>query len=173
MPSEQQRSKTPQVERDCWRTPPWLFRFLAERFGPFDIDLAGDEQNALCPWWFGGYGMYFVSSFDMDWLRFRDGFCNCPFSDPLPWVTRAAELAPKGLSTTMVLPTHTNQTWGGLAEYATHRIEFIGRVAYYTPDGVEMKSPRGGTQVLHFERHNLGNTRTVWVKTRDLKARYS
>ena len=71
----QHNSKTPAEQRDCWRTPPWLFAWLDERF-EFDVDLAADDENALC-------GMYFTpesSALSQPWyvpsISHRSVFCH-------------------------------------------------------------------------------------------------
>jgi len=171
MPSTQQISTTPEDERDCWRTPPWLFKFLTARFGRFDIDLAASRENAMCE--------RFLTKEDdalSVWWAASDavtGFCNPPYSNPLPWAERALAEANDGFSSVWVMPTHCNQKWAALSQYATERIEFEGRVNFLKPDGTPMNSNRGGTQVLHFRAHDLGNTRLVWVNTRELMRRYA
>ena len=171
MASEQQTSNTPEEERDLWRTPLWLFRFLEHRYGPFNVDLAADDNNHLHP-------VYLTLKDDAlthDWpsVGYR-GFLNCPYSDPLPWVRRAIEFADDhDFSTTMVLPTHRNEKWAALSIFATERIEFEGRVAFDRPDGTPGNSPRGGTQIFHFRAGDLGHTRVTWVSTTQLKKRWS
>lgn len=170
MPSTQQISTTPEDERDCWRTPPWLFRFLSKRFGNFAIDLAADQYNTLCPMWYDRNS----NALNRPWsFHGGPGFCNPPYSKPLPWVEQSIAETAEGFSTTLVLPSHCNQKWAALAQYATERIEFEGRVNFLRPDGTPMNSNRGGTQVLHFRAHDLGFTRTVWVNTREIMGRYS
>lgn len=154
-------STTPEDERDQWRTPPWLFRFLEARFGEFDVDLAADRDNALCSVWISREENALV----LPWAPLEHGFCNPPYSDITPWVEKAVAEASRGFSTTMVLPTHRNQRWAALSKFATERIEFEGRVNFLRPDGTLQKGNFGGTQVLHFRAHDLGYTRTVWVST--------
>lgn len=167
MPSAQQTSTTPEPDRDSWRTPPWLFAFLFTRFGPFSLDVAADQDNALCQ-------DYFTRDRDaltQSWLSLN-AFCNPPFSKPLPWVEKAIAEAERGASVTMILPTHRNERWAALARRATERIEFEGRVNYLRPDGSPSGGNSGGTQVLYFRANDLGYTRTAWVRTRELMERY-
>lgn len=35
-------------DRKDWRTPETLFRVCSERWGPFDMDVAASEKNAMC-----------------------------------------------------------------------------------------------------------------------------
>ena len=167
MASQQQTSTTPEADRDRWRTPAWLFAFLSARFGPFGIDLAADETNALCEEFFTRED----DALSQSWAGLNC-FANPPFSSPSPWVEKAVIEADLGASTTLILPAHRNERWASLARRATERIEFEGRVNYLRPDGVQQNGNSGGTQVLHFRAYDLGYTRTVWVKTRELMERY-
>lgn len=73
-----------------------------------------------------------------------------------------------------VLPTHTNQRWAGFTAVAKERIEFVGRVNFGQDDGSGVKNGnRGGTQVLYFRAFDLGFTRTVWLKTREIMGRWA
>lgn len=167
MPSEQQRSNTPEKDKDRWRTPPWLYAWLTDLYGPFDIDLTADKSNALCE-------KYFTKRMNALSKAWRDhgrtGFMNPPYSEPGPFVKQAHIEALEGFSTVMILPTHRNQIWAALARHATERIEFEGRVNFYNTEGTEMTGALGGTQVLYFRAHDLGYTRTRWVKTLDIKS---
>lgn len=48
-------SKTPESERDLWRTPPEVIEALCDRFGfdKFDIDLCADAENSIAEDWIG------------------------------------------------------------------------------------------------------------------------
>lgn len=170
MPSEQQTSTTPEDETDLWRTPPWLFRYLNARYGPFDVDLAANSTNALCQL----YVTKEQNTLSMPWSSLGTrGFINPPFSDPDPFVRHAyIEAQHNGFSTAIILPTHRNQKWAAFAQYATERIEFEGRVNFMKPDGSEKNANRNGTMVYYFRAYDLGFTRTVWVNTQELKKRY-
>ncbi len=169
MPSEQQSSKTPLKERDQWRTPPWLFAFLQDRYGRFQVDLCASECNALCL----DYITVEQDALLTQWFKMgSSGFMNPPYSAPLPFVRKAIAEAERGFSVTIVLPTHRNQKWAALAQYATERIEFEGRVNFNRPDGSPGATALGGTQVLYFRRHDLGSTRTTWVRTKEIMTRF-
>lgn len=122
MASQQQTSTTPEADRDRWRTPAWLFAFLSARFGPFGIDLAAEETNALCDEFFTRED----NALGQAWAGLNC-FANPPFSSPGAWVEKAVIEADLGASTTIV---------------------------------------------LHFRAYDLGYTRTVWVRTRELMERY-
>lgn len=173
MPSDQQKSNTPPEERDYWQTPGWLVAFLRDRFGAFDVDLACTAANMICE-----RGIVEErDSLSENWRHWgRLGFLNPPFSNPGPWVQKAVDSATQyerdGFSCVLVLPTHVCQKWAALAALATERIEFEGRINYVRPGGGKSQSNRGGTQVLYFRQNDLGNTRTVWLKTADLRKKW-
>ncbi|MBX9604645.1 MAG: phage N-6-adenine-methyltransferase [Gammaproteobacteria bacterium] len=163
----------PEDPKDRWRTPAWLFAFLSDRYGPFDVDLCADHDNALCRYYYTR-----DCSWLSDWADPRNsgprGFCNPPYSDPGPHVEKLVYWAHQGFSSVAVLPTHTNQRWAGHAAVATERIEFVGRVNFGQDDGSGVKNGnRGGTQILYFRARDLGFTRTVWLKTREIMERWA
>lgn len=50
-------SKTPESEKDSWRTPPEVLEAIYDRFGfdGFDIDLCASEDNAVSEYWFSNF----------------------------------------------------------------------------------------------------------------------
>lgn len=161
----------PEADGDRYRTPPWLFTFLSQRYGPFDVDLCADHDNAKLPVYFTRRNSCVAEG--VDWLAYGTrGFCNPPYSDPKPFVLAAVEYAKRGFSTTFVLPTHRNQVWASMAMHATERLEFIGRVNFWLADGsAEQNGNRGGTMVYHFRAFDLGYTRTAWVDVVETRKR--
>jgi len=171
MPSTQQISTTPEAEKDRWRTPPWLFRYLSWRYGPFDIDLAAGDENHLCERYF----TIETNALAQNWFHYgARGFCNPPYSAPSAWVASSLfEAQGFGFSTCLVLPTHINQKWAALSQHATEVLNFEGRVQFLRADGTPAKtSNRGGTQVIWFRAGDLGFTRTPWVKTSEIRERF-
>jgi phage N-6-adenine-methyltransferase len=39
-------------DRMDWETPPELFAWISEKYGPFDLDAAATAENALCATYF-------------------------------------------------------------------------------------------------------------------------
>lgn len=66
---------------DEWRTPRWFYAAMAELYGPFDLDAAATEENALAP-------QYFTRATDAlsqpDWcgVDVDRVWCNPPYSKP-------------------------------------------------------------------------------------------
>lgn len=68
---------------DEWTTPLALIASVAEHFGGFDLDLAGDEGAHAAPEWWGPGGAHLdalkapLDAWKAPWMR---GWCNPPFS---------------------------------------------------------------------------------------------
>ncbi|MEQ1565374.1 MAG: DNA N-6-adenine-methyltransferase [Myxococcota bacterium] len=119
-----------------WYTPPELLLELAERYGPFDLDVAADprapiwplvphhytaeDDGLTSPWW------------GAVWM-------NPPYGDQLPrWIDRAADQAEKGQvkRITALVPARTDTAWWWRALDSGAAPEFLkGRVNFWRPDG--------------------------------------
>lgn len=160
----QHNSKTPEHERDRWRTPQWLFRWLDQRFR-FDVDLAADADNAL---------KYEYCTKDDDALSlpwsalWRVGFVNPPYSDIDPWVKKAVEEQAKGFTTVMIFPTPNGEDrFAQVFARASEIIDIIGRVAFLRPDGTPVSGNTRGTAVYVFCSCCRGKTHRWWI-SRDI-----
>lgn len=69
--------------RQDWRTVPSLFKKLEDDFGPFNLDVAADDQNHLCDRYFTEKQNALLQPWNGVW------FCNLPFGKPLPWIQKA------------------------------------------------------------------------------------
>lgn len=104
----------------CWETAPLVFEKLNDDFGPFDIDLTGDAQRALCPVWLGpnspfgpdGYDVLTANGlgleYGVDWSSFmaENGYSNPPYGR---FIRTMLELSRNhalfcGFTTTLLLP---------------------------------------------------------------------
>lgn len=105
-------SSTPDVARNSWRTPKWLFNYLSKLAGGFDIDAAADEYNALCPVYFSEKN----SAFDNQCAAGQKVWLNPPYSDPLPWVQWAVDqVLDNGCTIYLLLPDDVSTEWFRLA----------------------------------------------------------
>lgn len=94
--------------KDDWGTPPDLFLALDEEFH-FSLDLAADEGNALCPWWYGPGSPHAEDALAVPW--FGSCFCNPPYSRGIQarFIAKAAEEARGGnVTIVMLLPARTD-----------------------------------------------------------------
>ena len=87
-----------------WRTP----QEVINHFGPFDIDVCATPGMEVCA--------NFISP-EMDGLKQPWGdpgdkaWCNPPYSAIYPWVAKAIGESGRGITTTMLVPSRTCQSW--------------------------------------------------------------
>ncbi len=96
---------------DLWATPPDLYAELHTEFG-FKVDVAANEENHLCPHWFGPGGCdgKVPDALAVQWTL---GPCwmNPPFSRVGEFVAKAAEEMAHGILTVALLPSRTDTRW--------------------------------------------------------------
>lgn len=159
-------SKTPESDRDCWRTPPEVFRWLDRRFN-FDIDLAASDENTMVkPIQLANGSIirrHFAienDSLKLPWHKFaRTAFCNPPYSDIDPWLKKAEVEAGLGLTTAFVIPAPNGEDRYGESVFgvASEMIFITGRIAFLRPDGTPVPGNTRGSCVVIYEAHNVGN----------------
>lgn len=167
----QHNSKTPPETRDSWRTPPWLFAWLDERFN-FEIDLAADADNALCD----SYFTLDSDALQRPWNVFASrGFLNPPYSRIDPWIAKAIDEQCNGFLTVMVMPSCNGEDrFQHVFSCASEIIDIVGRVAFLTPNGKEVKGNTRGSSVYIFDPARFFAPCQRWWVTRDvLIERYS
>lgn len=105
-------SKTPDVYRDSWQTPKWLFNYFSKMAGGFQLDAAADDVNHLC-------AEYFTEEDDglsQEWPEKASVWLNPPYSDPYPWVEKAIEqVLDNNCTVYMLLPDDISNAWFRLA----------------------------------------------------------
>ena len=149
--SEQAKSTTPLDERDEWRTPAWLYAWAAERWGPFDFDLAASDANALCD-------RYFTRADDALlagklWRDFAcNAWCNPPYSDVRPWIERAIDQSQNGLASTWLIPAFRGDVYHAecTQRYAAEIVFIAPRVAFIGADGKPKAGNTDGNMLVHF-----------------------
>ncbi len=150
-------STTPVNERDSARTPDHVFQYCRFAYGPFDVDLAADSQNAKCEKFIDKWN----DSLSKDWIVFGErGWCNPPYSNIEPWINKAHIQAGKGFETVMLIPTINGEFWGKLVCDTAYSIEYIfPRISFLRPDGSPMPgNPRGSMVVLFTDRPRISAT---------------
>lgn len=162
-------------DKDTYQTPKYLFRWLENRFAWFHIDGCSNGKNALRPNWIGPaaegldeeslsgqIATDFLGDDIFDYLleQVADScdlqriFVNPPYSNPLPFVQRAAELKHAGHLVVMLLPADKSTKWYGvIQENATEVIDIIGgRVNFINPiTGEEVKGNNKGSMIAVFD----------------------
>lgn len=152
-------------QADEAQTPPCLFKKLDDRFH-FDVDVAATAENALCP----GYYTKSDDCLSEDWYRDcgEDGlvktfFCNPPYSNPAPFITKSYIESLKGATVVMLLPADTSTK--AFHEYCMKASEIIflyPRVIHNNPDGTPMKgSPKFGSMVVVFKQEDFDGSPVI------------
>lgn len=110
------------------RTPKKLF----ENLGPFDLDVASSDENALCE-------RYFTEQEDgllIPWNAERV-WCNPPYNNIKQWIEKGIRETRLGNCKEVVylLPARTCTKWFKLAYTAAYKIQFIhGRLNFNGPN---------------------------------------
>ena len=148
----------PQDPRDCWRTPPDVWRALVRDFGPFGFDLFASDTNALLP-------AFFTRDDDALGQRWSelDGplFGNPPFSRLDEVCEKAAEESKQGSWITLLIPdTRSQRSWWHdfVIGHAAEKWDIRGRVQYIPPVGVDASSCAFNTSVLRYRPGHSGAT---------------
>ncbi|MFS7464441.1 phage N-6-adenine-methyltransferase [Pasteurella multocida] len=151
-----------QFNKDHYRTPKYVFNWLDRRFY-FLIDGCASEHNALCSTYIGDG----INAAAPDFLTFEPLeqvietaeatlriFVNPPYSNPLPFVQRAAELRNAGYLVVMLLPADKSTKWYQvIQDNATEVIDIVGgRINFLHPvSGEEIKGNNKGSMVAVFD----------------------
>lgn len=171
------------MSNDEWRTPPQLFNRLDKEFN-FVADMAASHENHLCRL----YYTQEVNSLSIDWakeirgiMRFckprtRYVFCNCPYSDPMPWVKHAAKAQLDGLGVVMLLNNDMSVGWFAEALKTVSEIRILiaeerpsgrygnGRVAFLDAAGNPGLQNNKPQFILIFNPHKVAANVTCYVK---------
>ncbi|MDK9560977.1 DNA N-6-adenine-methyltransferase [Gallibacterium anatis] len=149
-----------EFDKDCYRTPKYVFNWLNSRF-KFDIDGCATEENNLSYHYIGKDGIVedFLTFEPLDLIARLEFshftiFVNPPYSNPLPFVKRAAELKAWGFLVVMLLPADKSTKWYQvIQESATEVIDIVGgRISFLHPlTGEEVKGNNKGSMIAVFD----------------------
>ena len=175
------------MANDLWRTPKAVFNNLNNEF-EFVADMAASEENALCD-------LFFTEEDDsllMDWahdinlntIGYENKYVwlNCPYSNPMPWVKKAAESQLNGLGVVMLLNDDTSVGWFAEALKTVSEIRHIiadekkgkpgqynsGRLAFLDENGRPSSGNNKPQFVLVFNPFKIGANVTTYVKKSEL-----
>lgn len=152
-------------DKDTYQTPKYVFKWLEHRYAWFHLDGCANAKNTLRPRWIG-QGSCICEDFLADDLfdRLIDEvveqcdmlriFVNPPYSNPLPFVQRAADLMKAGYLVVMLLPADKSTKWYKvIQDNATEVIDIIGgRISFINPEtGEEVKGNNKGSMVAVFD----------------------
>lgn len=170
--------------KDEYRTPKFIFRWLEKRFGGFDVDICASASNALCANWIGRQTFVVdgrqvtstdpeMSALTADWYRFGDrGYNNPPYSSPGPFFWKALEQANKyRFMTTMLTNIPQSDSYCATLVEATTVIDFVGRINFLDMEGNVVHGNRNGQRVTVFGQTIplIGTRMTRRYETVDIK----
>lgn len=115
---------------DEWCTPPWLFDLADGLWGPFTLDAAASHDNALC----AAYLTRADDGLTADWGLHTRVWINPPYSNPFPWLERAAIEGEKGRIVCVLMPADTSTAYfheivmrrAAVVRFLRPRIRFVG-----------------------------------------------
>lgn len=174
------------MSNDLWRTPKAIFNTLNKEF-EFVADMAASDEN----WLVGNYFTEDDDSLNFKWLEHtRIGpfignayvWCNCPYSNPMPWVKKAAEAQLDGLGVVMLLNNDMSVGWFAEALKTVSEIRCIvadpkeespdkyhsGRLAFIDGDGKPCKGNNKPQFVLVFNPFKVGEHVTTYIKKSEI-----
>lgn len=121
---------------DEWSTPADFVARCAARFGAFDLDVCARAETAKAP--------HFYSLADNGLTKpwYGHVWCNPPYSNPRPWVERAATSETRA---TLLLPASIDANWfHDFVEPHASVIYVRGRIRFLGWNGLPAGSPRAG-----------------------------
>ena len=165
-----------QFDKDTWQTPRYVFEWLSQRFGGFDLDGCATANNALtwryigepnldndeCQSITGDFLMPIEQMLDvlLDETAERCSsplriYVNPPYSNVAPYLQRAEELRDAGYLVVMLLNNDKSTQWyqNHIHNVANEVIDITGgRIAFINPvTGKEIKGNSKGQMVVVFE----------------------
>lgn len=165
------------MANDLWRTPQWLFNWLNERYGPFDIDLAARADNALLSTYFDIQ----TNALTQQWSLVADnGFCNPPYSRLAPWLEKAKYESSLGFKSTWVLPVWNGEKYWRFNVYenaASELTHIFGRISFLDFSGKPVSGNRQGSVIIHYDGQYppplSGELKIIYQDRDDLIKQYS
>ncbi len=122
---------------DKWATPPEFVSALETEFGAFDLDPCCEMHTAKAPTFYTAQGL------ERPW--FGRVWLNPPYSNPSPWLGKAAEVTSNGDAQLVValLPGATDIGWFHELVLPFAEIRFIrGRIRFHGWMGTPIGGPR-------------------------------
>ncbi len=134
-------SNTPEEEKDLAETPAWFVSALEQYLGnKFTLDVCALAQTAKCD-------NYYSLARDQNAMDLPWGarnFCNPPYSNIAPWVTKAANQSQNGKITALLIPDKPEVGYTRLCRvFADTMIHMPFRLKFLRPDGTPFLDKNG------------------------------
>lgn len=135
-------SQTPDVVKDLWATPKEVIDFMIKRYGKYDLDAAATPENAVCDKFY----THQQNCLKRWWGSKKHVWLNPPYSNPLPFVEKAAEQARNGNQIDVLLNADSSTAWFRLAQMrAAEIIWIVSDIDYHvTDDEIVIESSHSG-----------------------------
>lgn len=145
-----------------WATPQKLVDLLNERHGPFELDVAANGFNRVCPRFFGVN----PNGLDQPWAPYNC-FMNPPYEDIEFWIVKALQESRQGAKVTCILPAWTDQNW-------FHQIAMKAQIIYFVQGRIkfgESKRPAPFATIVCVFDSEIKNQSIGTIDIREPKSR--
>lgn len=147
------------IDRDTWATPRELASHLVGEFG-CTLDVAASAQNAKCERFYSACD----DGLSQEWPRKSIIWCNPPYSDVTPWVTKAIAYARDGgFRAVLLLPSQVGLGWFTSMTMWAEWWTFNKRIRFVAPPGAKDPGANFGNVLAVF---GYGYT-PMWRGVRD------
>ena len=155
------KSNTPVDIKDCWQTPKFVFDHYNNKH-KFVRDVAASSENKLCDEYYSEKH----NALEQNWSRVS--WCNPPYSNIMPWVSKAIHEMNLGRKTVMLIPADTSVKWFKLAFENCSSCEFIsGRLAFINAETQKPVSGNNKGSVVFTFEPNTNKRQVVSLIDRD------
>lgn len=141
-------------DSDLYETPPEIFRYASDKYGPFDLDACALRDTRKTKAYMGPdhdapEGRDALSA---NWSDYEPTatWMNPPYSNPKPWVEKALMEAKHGVKTVALLPADTSTKWFHLILNADCHIEYLPKRVRFLFKGKRCGSPKFGNVLVVF-----------------------
>lgn len=153
-----EKRKLTKEERDSWRTPPAVFKWLSLRFN-FEVDAAATSTNSLC-------ARFFEDGLNTTWADHATlVYCNPPYSQLALWLAKAETESRRGCASVIVIPSHKGELWWHyeIVGHAHEVILFGGRMRFGHPCTGRplLQAPFGSSAIVYLANTDGGRVNTI------------
>ena len=153
------------MANDLWRTPPSVIEYVTNRWGNIALDLCADISNTVSPEYYSeDDSMLDATESELSW---HEGimWCNPPYSNPLPFVTKCKEIAEMGFTVIMLLNQDTSTKWFGVIDKHAKGIYPVtgARISFVDGDGNKIKGNNKPQILVKFSPHGKQHWETIHI----------
>ncbi len=161
MKNTEHKSNTAQEIKDLWQTPKFIFDYY-DRKSKFVRDVAASKANRLCDQYYSEKH----NALEQNWSKVN--WCNPPYSNITPWVSKAIHEMHQGRKTVILIPADTSVKWFKLAFENCSRCDFIsGRLAFIDAETQKPVSGNNKGSVVFTFEPNTNKRQVVSLIDRD------